>query len=137
MIEAQMKKLSALVGVVTAGVSYFSLTAFSYAQTICPTGDFANLCKIKIDSGSTLVQRLLTLMLVVAVILSLFFLIYGGIRWITSAGDKTKLDAARGTITAAIVGLILAFLAFFFITLITFLFTGKSITNFKVPTLVP
>jgi len=137
MMKAEMKKLSSIVGLILPALFYFSLASFSYAQTICPTGDFANLCKINLNSGSVLVQRIVTIMLVIGVVLALFFLLWGGIRWITSGGDKAKLDAARGTITAAIVGLILAFLAFFIISVITFLFTGKSITNFTVPTLVP
>jgi cbb3-type cytochrome oxidase subunit 3 len=34
----------------------------------------------------------------------LFFFSIGGIRWVFSAGDKQKIDQAKGMITAAIVG---------------------------------
>jgi len=52
-----------------------------------------------------------TMMLIAGSILSLFFLIFGGIKWITSGGDKEKLGSAQKTMTAAIIGLAIAFSA--------------------------
>lgn len=79
-------------------------------------------------------------MLVLAVMLAVGFLIYGGIKWIMSGGDKGKVDAARGTVTAAIIGLIIAFLAFFIISVVSYLFgvkgDGTNGTNFTLPKLV-
>ena len=56
---------------------------------------------------TTMITSLLQIVLVVSVILVLFQLISAGINWITSGGDKAKTDSARGTIVAAIIGLIL------------------------------
>jgi hypothetical protein len=138
MMEARMKKLLSFFSVIAATVSYFSLAASAYAATsLCPTGQFANLCNLKLNSSSPIVGRIITILLIVAIVLALFFLIWGSIRWIMSGGDKSKLESARGTIVAALVGLILAFLAFFFLNVITFLFTKNTITNFNIPTIVP
>lgn len=60
----------------------------------------------------------LTLLLVSATILALFFLIWGGVGWITSGGDKSKLQAARNKMVYAIIGLVIAFLSFFIVTII-------------------
>lgn len=64
----------------------------------------------------------LDLFIITAVILALFFLIWGGFDWMTSGGDKQKLASARQKITFAIVGLIIVFLAFFIINLISYFF---------------
>jgi hypothetical protein len=56
---------------------------------------------------SSLINSLLSLVMVVATLLVLFFLIMGGIEWITSGGEKSKTEAARNKITSAIIGLII------------------------------
>ena len=57
------------------------------------------------DVGS-LINDLLRLVMVIAALLVFGQLIWGGISWITSGGDKTKIEEARGKIVAAVVGLI-------------------------------
>ena len=61
-------------------------------------------------------------MMVVAILLALGFLVWGGISWITSEGDKTKLQAARNTVTLAVIGLIITLLAFSIVTLVGYFF---------------
>ena len=53
-----------------------------------------------------------------------------------SGGDKGKLDQARSTIIAAIVGLIISILAYFIVSLILSIFTGNGSTIIKIPKLV-
>jgi hypothetical protein len=77
------------------------------------------------DIGSNFI--LLTFILVI--ILALFFLIWGGIRWVTSSGDKTKVQAARNTMIYAIIGLIIVFLSYFVINVITTFFNVPSVTT--------
>jgi hypothetical protein len=43
--------------------------------------------------------------IIVAGIAVLAYLVWGGIEWITSAGDKTKTESAQKRLTNAIVGL--------------------------------
>lgn len=45
------------------------------------------------------------LVLVGAAFLLLAYLFYGGISWITSGGDKEKIEKARNTLTNAIIGI--------------------------------
>lgn len=56
--------------------------------------------------------------IVITIILSLFFLIYSGIQWTTSGGDKQKLQQARARVTYSIVGLLVALLAMFIVNII-------------------
>ncbi len=98
----------------------------AHAVNVCPPGQFDPLCTISVSDNSSLIRNAINIMLVVAVIASIIFLILGGIRWIMSGGDKAKVDAARGTITAAIIGLIISFLAFFIIGLVQYFFGVKN-----------
>ncbi|MFH1832784.1 MAG: hypothetical protein ABH816_01270 [Candidatus Levyibacteriota bacterium] len=55
----------------------------------------------------------LNLLLILAVILSLFFMIWAGIQWTSSGGNKESLQKARQKLIYAIIGLVVVFLAFF------------------------
>jgi hypothetical protein len=52
------------------------------------------------------IARMLNIILIVAVLIVFLFLIWGGFEWITSGGDKGKLESARNRITQAVIGLI-------------------------------
>ena len=49
---------------------------------------------------------------------SLIFLIIGGIKWITSGGDKEGTVKAKNTVTYAIIGLALGLLSFVFVNIL-------------------
>jgi len=91
------------------------------APTIIPQGGLPK----AYDIGSNLI--LLTFILVI--ILALFFLIWGGIKWVTSSGDKTKVQAARNTMVYAIIGLVIVFLSYFVINVITTFFNVPAVTT--------
>src|SRR4051794_29634540 len=51
---------------------------------------------------------ILEILLRAAVLLAIGFVVYGGIRYITSQGEPDKTKAARSTIISGIVGLVIA-----------------------------
>jgi len=128
-----MKKVLALI---VATGSYLSLAASAFAGTnVNPcqnTGQFAALCNLNANNIGAVIGAAIEFILIIAVIVALFFLIWGGFRWITSGGDKAKVESARGTIIAAIIGLVIAFLAFFILSL-ALSFFGLSLTNLTLP----
>lgn len=67
---------------------------------------------------SKVIGNAITIMIILAVILAIIFFILGGISWITSGGDKSKITAARSRITFAIIGLIIALVAFFIVNIV-------------------
>lgn len=69
-----------------------------------------------------IVSAALFLILVVAAILFFFILVIGGVRWITSGGDKAQTEAARNQITAALIGLVIVFAAWAIANLIEIFF---------------
>ena len=101
----------------------------------CPQGSFNNLCsKFRASDTGRIISTIITFLLIAAVVIALFYLIYGGIRWITSGGDKGKVDEARKHVIAAIVGLIVAFVAYFIIQIVLNLFGLGSISTLTLPT---
>jgi hypothetical protein len=63
--------------------------------------------QIKITDFGMLISALVGVLLIISALLAFFFLILGGIQWITSGGDKAGMENARNKITHAIVGLII------------------------------
>lgn len=79
-------------------------------------------------------QNAIQIVLVFIVLLAFIFIIVSGIKWITAGGDKTKVQSARGTLTYAIIGLVLALISFFIVTLVGQLITGTNIFKFPAAT---
>ena len=97
----------------------------------CPeNGQFSALCKFT-DLGSVL-GFVITIGFIIAILISLFFLIWGGIKWITSGGDKAGVEGARNQIIAAVIGLIIVFLAFFILNLVLGFF-NLNLFDLKLP----
>ncbi|MBI5619505.1 hypothetical protein HY950_00925 [Candidatus Gottesmanbacteria bacterium] len=62
---------------------------------------------INIQDVGQLISAGVGTLLIISALLAFFYLILGGIQWITSGGDKANMEAARNKITHAIVGLII------------------------------
>lgn len=66
-------------------------------------------------------------------ILFFIMLLIGGFRYLLAGGDPKKIESAKGTLTAAILGLILIVSSYLILRLIE-AFTGLDLTTFKVVT---
>lgn len=132
-----MKKVAALASSI---FTYFALVQPAFAQPIavdpCPSNSnqFFKLCAFNASNIGGVINTAVVIILVVAVILSLFFLIWGGVKWILSGGDKSAVESARNTIIAALIGLIIAFLAYFILSIILGFF-GLSLSALQLPRL--
>lgn len=92
-------------------------------------GQFSGLNNITVGS---IVSAIIILILVIAALIFFFMLVLGGIRYITSGGDKGQTEAARGQITAALIGLVIVFAAWAIINLVN-LFFGVNILSLNIP----
>jgi len=52
-------------------------------------------------------SNIMTVAMTVAAVLVFGFMIWGAIEWITSAGDKSKMEGARNKISNAVIGLVI------------------------------
>ena len=59
---------------------------------------------------------------------------YGGIRWITSGGDKAQTEAARNVLTAALLGFAVIALAYAIVKLLGSFFGIDIFQDFTIPT---
>ncbi len=75
---------------------------------------------------SKIPQFIITLLFVIGIIIALAFLIYGGIKWIISGGDKAAVDAARKHIVAAIIGLVIVVTAFVILNFVFQILFGST-----------
>jgi len=105
-------------------------TGTSGTINLAPRGQFANL-DFEIPS---LISAAITLALIIAAIVFFFMLVIGGIRWITSGGDKAQTEGARNQITAALVGLVIVFAAWAIAQLLGTFFDIEIFSNLQLPT---
>jgi uncharacterized protein YacL len=124
--------------------TYLSLPLLAFAQTpvsIDPcvtgtTGVAKVLCGLGEDQAGTTIRNVVVFLVIVAVLFALIYLLYGGIKWITSKGEKTEVEAARNHIVAAILGLIVVMLAVFILSIILSAF-GIKFENLQIPVIGP
>lgn len=107
----------------------FLSTVLAQPIEILPGGEWSGLGSITIQ---TLISAAIILILVVAALIFFFMLIYGGVKYISSGGDKGQTEQARGTITTALIGLVIVFSAWAIITLINAFF-GIDIFQLDIP----
>ena len=73
-----------------------------------------------LEDGSVIeiVATFVALGLIIAAILCLVYIIIGGIAFILSAGNEEKIKRAVNTIRFSIIGLVVAFVAFFAVSFV-------------------
>ncbi len=110
-----MNKMKLALATIGSQVAVLMTASSAFATNIAinsadlPTGFF--------DNPNELITNLVNIAFVIAIILVFFYLIWGGIEWITSGGEKGKTESARNKITAAVIGLIILAAAYAILTL--------------------
>ena len=83
----------------------------------------------------TVISNAITIAFIVAALVVLFFLILGAFQWITSGGDKERINKARGTIVSALIGLAILALALLIVNVVSTILNIPLISSFSIPTL--
>lgn len=107
--------LAAVVGIGAATLlpavdSSAALKVFKPCDSAGVSADTA-VCKGKDDKVDGLAKTITNLMFYFVGILAVIMIIAGGIRYVISTGDSSKVKAAKDTIMYSVVGLIVALLA--------------------------
>jgi hypothetical protein len=82
----------------------------------------------------TIIGNILGIFLIFAFIMAFLYLLLGGFDWITSGGDKSKLESARNKITNALIGLIVVAATWAVMSLVG-QFVGISFPDLPFPTM--
>lgn len=114
-----MKKISKIItagaGAATLGLQNAFADGLSNVQSgVTKTKDAAGGLSMQ-----TVISTVIGTMLFIVGLLAVVMLIYGGIRYVTSHGDKAQVTAAKETIMYAVVGLVVAIAAFAVVQWIT------------------
>jgi len=123
-----------------AFLSYLILAPSAFAAIIdCNKMDepFKTLCKVTTDPTTAvpnIIAKAISFIFVIAVVVAIFFLLWGALKWIYSGGDKAAIESARGTITAAVIGLVILFLTFLIFTVVLNFF-NINILNVNFPSI--
>lgn len=131
-----MKKLSTA----AATISILATSALPvFAQNVLDAGVRSSKVSNRIIGPDTpigaIISFLVGFIIVFAFLAALLFIVIGAFQWITSGGDKTKVDSARNHIIAAIIGLVVIALSFVIINVVIQALGLGSLTNLKIPTL--
>ncbi len=65
-----------------------------------------------------LISSAITLLFIMGSVFFFFSLIVGGIRWITSGGDKAQVEGARNQVTHSLIGLVILFSVYVLVSII-------------------
>lgn len=126
------KKLIAASSVLGTGLSMVPMAS---AQVTSLSVNLSS-AGFQIQDFGKLITGLLNMVMFVAALLVFAYLVWGGVQWITSGGDKGKTEEARNKITAAIIGLAVVAASYaIFLLVVSFLGVSNPFTgSFKIPT---
>jgi uncharacterized membrane protein len=114
-----MKKLSlSVISLIAALTFVFAPLQTAYADPVdvfkdaCNGSSDTTLCKGTSTGLFGVIKTVINVMLVIGGIIAVIMIILGAIRYITSNGDQADVKAAKDTILYAVIGLIVASVAF-------------------------
>ena len=117
-IKITLLSLAAVVGLLTFTPSYASASTASdeVKKGVQVTGG-TQVCTdaatgAVVDCFTQQVKTIVNILFYLIGVLSVIVIIFGGIRYVTSTGDSTRVKAAKDTVTYAVIGLIVALLAY-------------------------
>ena len=89
---------------------------------------------LKVTDLGKLISGAIGLILIIAALFTFLYLIWGGIQWILSGGDKAAVEAAQHRIQAALVGLFVVFAAWALMLVVEQFFGVTILRGIKLPT---
>lgn len=100
-----------IVAVVVAGSALMLTTVWAAACTGSTCLDSPTTLNVPQLSIASVFKDIITIFSFVAGLLSVIFLVVGGIRYSSSSGNPKQIESAKQTLTYAVIGLIVSILA--------------------------
>jgi uncharacterized membrane protein len=126
MIKTYGQKIRAFSAGIGAAILMLAMPLITFAQWYIPDTP-ENLAGVP-DTFAGLAQRATNIALAIVSALSVIFLVYGAIQYVTSRGDTQAAEKAKSTITYAIIGIVIAILAFAIVNIV-FNLTTNTVPN--------
>ncbi len=121
-----------------SSIAYLSFVPKVFAAQPTPTPVQITISppeSVRITDFGRLFTGAVAVLLLAAFILAFFFLILGGISWLTSGGDKAAVEAARNKIIAALIGLVIVAATWALFQLVGGAIGYNILGGFTIPTL--
>ncbi len=114
-----MKKFKVLVAALAVTVmGAFALTpvatvgALDPLEQTCADSPGSTICENRNEDGSDLIKTVVNVLIFIVGTLAVIMIIVSGVFYAISSGDAGKVSRAKNTLTYAVVGLIVAIIAF-------------------------
>ena len=125
---------------IVSGIVFLYSASPALAQTVawsgvCVGGSGTDLAAdvATISGIECLIANVFTVIITLIGLSAFVMLVVGSLRWLASGGNSSALDKAKGTMTYAVVGIVVSLSAFIVLNLIAG-FTGvEDITRFSIP----
>ena len=104
--------VSAVVAPMTTNVAQAAPTNYSPAGGASDARDPKTLKITNVDGSTGIFQRVVNILLYIIGAVAVIMIVFGGIRYVISGGDSAQVTAAKNTILYAVVGLVVALLAY-------------------------
>lgn len=102
---------------IVLSLALFALPLLTAAQFEQPSGTASGLPNDQ--KLSTFIMRIINIALAVAGLVAVLFLIIGGFRYVTSAGNEEAGESAKKIITNSIIGIVVIILSFVIVRVIS------------------
>lgn len=122
-----MKKLTKIANITTlvATAMMVAMPLLAAAQFTVPDSGSSGLPNQA--KFSEIMITIINILLAVAGLIAVIFLIVGGFRYITAGGNEEASEAAKKTITNAIIGIVIIILAFVIVRVISNALIGAGV----------
>lgn len=110
---------SVILGMGATTVSAVPIPTVNVGENCTKNGDAGTTICNSTNSVSSVIQTVVDTMLIFLGVVCVVVVIIGGIRYITSSGDSKSAGQARNMILYAIIGLVVAFLAYAIVNWVT------------------
>lgn len=117
-----LKKIICIIAIATTTIFSLGIAPFTYAADVKNVCDSDAPAEVKAANGcpgsgntadfSTVIVNILNGIIAILGSIAVIFIVVGGINYMTSQGDPSKVQKAKNTIFYAIIGLIICALAF-------------------------
>ena len=108
------------------GMAFVPQNSYAFVNVIadqCTSDPTSAICKDKNTTPASLISTIVNVLLFILGAISVVIIIIGGIMYATSAGDAGQVTKAKNTIFYAVIGLVVAFLAFAIVQFVVTKFT--------------
>jgi len=110
-----MSKVHKVAAAIAAAFTYLMVASKSFAQD-------KSLKSVGVDPNQVkpeaVPQLLINGIFMIGAFLAVLYLMFGGVKWITSRGDKVAVESARRHIMASVIGLVIVVGSFFAINVV-------------------